>query len=83
MPLVYTLNIELNLLESDPDYPKEPKTLGERIRKTRMDRGLYIRELANRLGVTSDTIINWEIRGIKPSAANLKKLKVYMRAKNI
>jgi DNA-binding transcriptional regulator YiaG len=48
------------------NYPASPKTLGERIRKARMDAGLQIKELAGMLGVTEDTVINWEIRGMKP-----------------
>lgn len=40
-----------------------------------MDKGLFIRELASQLGVTEDTVINWEIRGIQPEGRNLEKLK--------
>ncbi len=58
----------------DPDYPKEPKTLGERIRKARMDKGLMIKGLAEKIGVTEDTVINWEIRDMKPRGNNMKKL---------
>jgi DNA-binding transcriptional regulator YiaG len=54
------------LLDFNPNYPKNPKTLGERIRKARMDKRLKIKELAEQIGVTEDTVINWEIRGIKP-----------------
>ncbi len=31
-----------------------------------MDAGLLIKDLANLVGVTEDTAINWEIRGMKP-----------------
>lgn len=40
-----------------------------------MDSGLMIKELASQLGVTEDTVINWEIRGIRPVGRNLEKLK--------
>jgi DNA-binding transcriptional regulator YiaG len=30
-----------------------------------MDAGLQIKELAAMVGVTEDTVINWELRGIK------------------
>ena len=63
------------MLDFDPDYPKEPKTLGERIRKARMDKGMQIKELAEMLEVTEDTVINWELRGRKPRGKNLKKIK--------
>lgn len=48
------------------NYPAEPKTFGERPRKARMDAGLRISELAELVGVTGDTIINWELRGMRP-----------------
>jgi DNA-binding transcriptional regulator YiaG len=31
-----------------------------------MDAGLQVKELAALVGVTADTVINWEIRGMKP-----------------
>ncbi len=74
---VYTLELSINLLDSNPKYPKNPKTLGEKIRKARMDRALKIKELAKLIGVTSDSIINWEIRGVNP------RNKVYRRLRKI
>lgn len=43
-----------------------------------MDKGLLIRELASQLGVTEDTVINWEIRGIMPVGRNLEKVKAFL-----
>jgi DNA-binding transcriptional regulator YiaG len=65
--------VEINRLLHNPAYPKEPKTLGERIRKARMDEGLLIRELAALVGVTADTVINWELRGVKPMGRRLRR----------
>jgi DNA-binding transcriptional regulator YiaG len=48
--------------------------LGEKIRKARMDKGLMIKELASQLGVTEDTVINWEVRGRKPVGRNMEKV---------
>jgi hypothetical protein len=48
------------------DYPSNPKNFGEKLRKARMDAGMQIKDLAGMLGVTHDTIINWELRGTKP-----------------
>ena len=73
--LIYTFECEVNLLERNPAYPKDPKTLGERIRKVRMDRGLLIRELAALVGVSADTVINWELRGVKPIGRSLRRLQ--------
>ena len=41
-----------------------------------MDEGLKIKELAEMLGVTYDSVINWEIREIKPRERSFKKLAV-------
>ncbi len=49
---IYTLDIDINLLETNPAYPEEPKTLGGRIRKARMDNGMLMKELASEIGVT-------------------------------
>jgi len=77
--LVYTLEIEINLLDINPKYPKNPRNLGEKIRKARMDKGLPIRELASQIGVTEDTVINWEARGIRPTEENIKRIKDFIR----
>jgi DNA-binding transcriptional regulator YiaG len=39
-----------------------------------MDYGLQIKELAKILGVTEDTLINWEKRSVSPTSKNLKKV---------
>ena len=31
-----------------------------------MDAGLLIKEFAELIGVTEDTVINWEVRGMRP-----------------
>ena len=36
-----------------------------------MDSGLQIKELAEMVGVTEDTVINLEIRNTRPTASNL------------
>lgn len=64
--LVYTFEFEVNLLEFNPAYPKDPKTLGERIRKARMDRGLTIKALAALLSVNLNRITKWELKNIQP-----------------
>jgi DNA-binding transcriptional regulator YiaG len=56
------------------NYPASPKTLGERIRKARMDAGLQIKDLASMIGVSKDSIMNWEGREIRPASWNLEKV---------
>jgi transcriptional regulator with XRE-family HTH domain len=41
-------------------YPHEPRTLGERIRRRRMDLGLTQRTLAERLGCWEQSVARWE-----------------------
>jgi hypothetical protein len=80
IPLVYTLEITLNLNDFNPDYPQSPRNLGERIRKARMDRGLLIRELASELGVTDDTVINWEVRHRQPQGKSMERVRGFIEA---
>lgn len=35
----------------------------------------YLRELAALVGVSSDTIINWELRGVRPMGERLRRLQ--------
>ena len=78
LPLVYTLEIEINLLDFNPKYPKNPQNLGQKIRKARMDKGLMIKELASQIGVTEDTVINWEIRDIQPKEESMARIKEFI-----
>ena len=41
-------------------YPMAPRTIGERIRKRRMDLAIEQKELARRLGVTPTAVWKWE-----------------------
>ena len=41
-------------------YPKELNTLGDHIKAKRLDLGLFQKKVAKIIGVTTDTITNWE-----------------------
>jgi transcriptional regulator with XRE-family HTH domain len=41
-------------------YPKEINSLGDHLRKRRLDLGLLQREVAEKIGVDESTIYNWE-----------------------
>jgi DNA-binding transcriptional regulator YiaG len=69
----YTLSRPLLKKLFIKNYPASPKTLGEKIRKARMDAGLQIKDLALMIGVSKDSIMNWEGRGIKPAPWSLEK----------
>ena len=45
-----------------PGYPTNPVTIGDHIRKRRMDLGLLQREVAEIIGVTESSVWNWEHR---------------------
>jgi len=74
----YVFEITYNRYHADPTYPKEPRTVGERIRKARMDKGWMVKQLAGRLGVTPDTVINWEKRNLKPMPKQAKRLRAVL-----
>ncbi len=40
-----------------------------------------IKELASHIGVTEDTVINWEIRNIKPKLTNLRIIEELLGVK--
>lgn len=41
-------------------YPEEPRTLGEHLRKRRLDLGLTQGQVAERFSATVQTVCNWE-----------------------
>jgi len=47
------------------------KERGEVIQRSRIDAGRMIKDLAKMLGVSQDTIIDWELRAISPNSQNL------------
>ncbi|HJD22532.1 MAG TPA: helix-turn-helix domain-containing protein [Firmicutes bacterium] len=51
--------------------------LGERIRQLRAGRGISQVELADALGVTKQSVSNWENNNIQPSIDMLLKLSTY------
>ena len=42
-------------------YPKELKTLGDHLRKRRLDLGILQKDVAQKIGVNKATITNWEL----------------------
>jgi transcriptional regulator with XRE-family HTH domain len=49
-------------------YPESPSTLGEHLKKRRLDLGLMQREVASRLGIHLATYRNWEEERHEPEA---------------
>jgi site-specific DNA recombinase len=55
-------------------YPGNPKTIGERIRRTRLDRGLTQLQVAKIIGVDEFTVINWELGKTEPQLQCIPKI---------
>ena len=72
---LHVFEIEIDLLLLNPAYPKEPKTLGERIRKARMDHGLTMKALASTLGIATMTVSRWELGKTKPTGPSLEVVR--------
>jgi DNA-binding XRE family transcriptional regulator len=72
-PLVITLRFPL--------YPA--RTLGERIKKWRLEQGLFQVDLAKRIGVSEMTIVNWEKEWTKPTKKNLERLQKLLGIESI
>jgi len=50
----------------DSKYPKELRTLGDLIRKRRLDLGLFQKQVAEQIGVDEETIFRWESNESRP-----------------
>jgi len=59
-----------------PLYPDQ--TLGERIRKWRLERGLFQVDMAKRIGVSEMIIVNWEKGKTKPIKQYFDRLEKTM-----
>lgn len=51
-----------------PGYPTALTTVGDHLRKRRLDLGLSFKQAAARLGVHFTTLMNWELRQREPAA---------------
>ena len=40
-----------------------------------MDRHLMIKELAELVGASEDTVIGWELRGVKPMGSQVERVR--------
>ncbi len=54
------------------DYSEAPQTLGEHLKKWRRELGLFQREAAARMGIATETYINWEKGKTEPVAAQFR-----------
>ncbi|MBI1805107.1 MAG: helix-turn-helix transcriptional regulator [Ignavibacteriae bacterium] len=50
----------------NPAYPEDLKTLGDHIRKRRLDLGMHQKDVAKLINTTTSTITNWEKNRTSP-----------------
>jgi len=56
----------------------EPQTLGEQIKKRRLELGLSQKEASKVLGVTSFTVLNWEKGKTEPLPQFMPKIILFL-----
>jgi len=61
-------------------YPVNPQTIGEKIRKKRMDLGLFQKEVAEIIGVNEQTINNWETGKFSPAKRFKKRIERFLES---
>ncbi len=71
--------ITLNAQKPLPSaYPQTLKTLGDHLRKRRLDLKLLQREVAQKLGVGESSIYNWENNLTKPALRYIPKIVKFL-----
>jgi transcriptional regulator with XRE-family HTH domain len=74
LPLVH-----IRLIARRPTpYREHPRTLGERIKKRRIELGLTQAEAAKRLAVNSRTVLNWEIGRYDPPIRSMPTILSFL-----
>ncbi len=58
--------------------PRELQTLGDHIRKVRLDRGLVQEQVARELGVSVGTVANWEKNLTRVATRHLPKVVAFL-----
>ena len=56
------------------EYPRNLRTLGDHVRKRRLHLGLLQREVAAKVGLSVDTIRNWEVGRNSPAQRQWPKI---------
>ncbi|MCZ6704988.1 MAG: helix-turn-helix transcriptional regulator [Bacteroidetes bacterium] len=59
-------------------YPPELNTLGDHIRARRLERGLFQKDVAQLVGVCTETVTNWEKNRSSPDLRVLPKVLEYL-----
>ena len=70
--------MRLKAKRTDPRLPKELKTLGDHIRKKRVELGLLQREVADLLGADPQSVNGWERNYREPALRRLPAIAVFL-----
>ena len=63
---------------ADPAYPRHLNTLGDHLRKRRLDLGLLQGEVADALGVAESTICSWETGRTSPQLRFIPRIIAFL-----
>lgn len=61
-----------------PGYPATPNTVGEHIRKRRLDLGIQQKDLAEHLGIPPKTVSNWETNKQPPTYLFIPRIVAFL-----
>jgi ribosome-binding protein aMBF1 (putative translation factor) len=67
----------LRAFTGNTSYPQNIQFLGDKIRATRMENFMSTELLVKKIGINESTIVNWELKDIKPSSGLLKRIEVF------
>jgi DNA-binding XRE family transcriptional regulator len=77
LPSHYLVSRDIPPSIFNPSFPADPVTIGDVIRKLRIERGMFQRELAEAMGVDETSIYNWENSRTRPKEEHIQKLEAY------
>ena len=79
IPALPFCQISLKAPKPQPSqYPKSLNTLGDHIRKKRLDLGLLQKDVATQIGVAEATIYNWETQRTAPTLYSIPKVLKFL-----
>jgi transcriptional regulator with XRE-family HTH domain len=60
------------------DYSEDPPTIGQHLKKRRRELGLLQRGASERMGVSAETVANWENGKTEPVAAQFRPVVAFL-----
>jgi transcriptional regulator with XRE-family HTH domain len=77
VPFCHQTPLTLKALRAK-DYSESPRALGEHLKKRRRQLGLLQREAAERMGVSAETISDWEMDKTEPVASQFRPVVAFL-----